>query len=109
MCCEDKQIGRESGSTMFAIPVATTSTPILSPNPRRIAIIFLGATSQIVHAGTIDPAVAGVGIHVATSGTPREVRIEVYGREVTKAWYAIAGSGATTLSLVEVIDNTCKR
>lgn len=97
---EDKRIGRATHSEEVSAAVSTTITPLIGPDPNRVAIAFFASPDDGVWVTTRNDAAVKTGLFIPKNGTGIYLTIEDHGDIVRKGW---SGSVATTPTAIGIV------
>lgn len=98
---EDIETMRNAHGVVRSAAVGASSANAVSPNDRRIALVFTGPSEGSITISTEPDVSLGRGL-VLTPGMELQLTVERHGDAVKKPWYAIAEGGASLLGYLEV-------
>lgn len=101
MCWQDVKIHRATAGRELRVTTDTNIFPILGPNPRRTAIVFMNVSAGTCQVSSHANMAAGTGITISTTSPPHRILLSEYGGVVKDAWYGLASAAGNVLSLVE--------
>ncbi len=98
----DIELMRGAHGCVRVAMIGTTSTMAVSPNDRRVALVFTGPQSGTVVTISTEPGTnAGEGL-LLTPGMVLHLTLDVHGDAVKKPWYALSNSANTPFGYLEV-------
>ncbi len=99
----DIELMRGAHGCVRVATITSTSTMAVSPNDRRVALVFTGPqTGSFVTISTEPNTNSGEGL-LLTPGMVLHITLDSHGDAVKKPWYAVSSGGSGPFGYLEVM------
>ena len=98
----ESQIAGPSSLVPFVLTGA--SQPVVQPNPRRIGLLLGEPEAGVLTYSTDSPALAGLGLNLATGSGPIMLTRRKHGTVVTVGWDAFGSVAGGDAAIIEVFE-----
>lgn len=94
---------KNTGISQVTKTIATTSTQLIGPNPKRIGLIINSPVANRLTLSFTNPAVADEGIILYAGDQPLHLKRRDFGMAIQQEIFAIMNTAAEGITTVEIV------